>query len=105
MQIKLGDSPITTIPPGIGICVWNIFLFTYDTVCRWIRRFQSGKKDLTDETRSGAPKAATNENAVELVRHAIADDPHTIISIQEITEMLPFTIMVQFTKLSMKNSV
>ena len=43
---------------------------SYDTVCPWIRPFQIVKKDLIDEPRSGAPKTAMNENAIELVRHA-----------------------------------
>ena len=57
----------------------------YDTACRSIRRFHSGRKDLTDGPPSGARKTAMNETAIELIRHAIADDPY--ISIQEITEI------------------
>ena len=53
-------------PSKIGICVWNIFR-SYG----WIRRFQSGKKDLRDVPRYWAPK--------------LADDPH--VSIHEIPEI------------------
>ena len=43
--------------------------------------FQSGKKpsEMIDP-RSGAPKTAMNENAIELERHAIADDPHNYLN-------------------------
>ena len=79
--MKLGDSPMKIHQEfesmyGTSSCL-------YDTVFRWIRRYQSGKKYLRDEQRSGASKTAVNENAIKLVRHAIADDRH--ISIQEIT--------------------
>ena len=60
-------------------------LVHYDTGCRWIRRSQSGMKDLRDEPRSGEPKTAMNENVIELVGHVIADDPS--ISVQELTEV------------------
>ena len=76
--------------PGIGICVYGTSSCSYDTVCRWIRRFQSGKKDIRDEPQSGAPKTVMNENAIALVRHAKADDSH--ISIKEITEICYFHI-------------
>ena len=82
-------------PRTWNLYIWNIHQelesvygtssCSYDTVCQRIWCFQSGKTDLRDKTRSGAPKTAMNENAIELVRHAIADDPH--ISIQERTEI------------------
>ena len=79
-RMKLADCHEN--PPGIGICVWNIFLFIWHC-CRWVRRFQSGKKDLRNEPRSRAPNTAVNENTIELVTRAIADDPHNMW-IQEI---------------------
>ena len=78
---KLGDSPMEIHQELES--VYGTFSGSYDPVCRWIRRLQSGKKDLRDDPWSGAPKTAMNENTIELVRHAIADDPH--ISIHEIT--------------------
>ena len=72
-RMKLGDIPLKIhqdLESVYGISC------SYDTVCRWIRRFQSGKKDLSDEPRSGAPKTAMNDNAIELIMHAIPDGPH-----------------------------
>ena len=68
-RLKLGDSPMKIHQElesvsGTSSC-------SYDTVCRWIRRFQSAIKDLRVEPRSGTPKTAMNENAIELVRHSI----------------------------------
>ena len=66
----LGDGP-TTIHQGLE-SLYGTSLWSCDIVCWGIRSFQSVKKDLRDEPRSGAPTAAMNENAMELVRHAIA---------------------------------
>ena len=63
--------------------VYGTFSSSYDPVCRWIRRFEIGMDDLRDGPRSGAEKTAMKENAIELMRHAMAGDPH--ISIQERT--------------------
>ena len=60
-RMKLADCHEN--PPGIGICVWNIFLFIWHC-CRWVRRFQSGKKDLRNEPRSRAPNTVMNENTI-----------------------------------------
>ena len=46
---------------------------------------KAARKTPENAPRSGTPQTAVNENAIGLVRHAIADDPH--ISIQEITEL------------------
>ena len=75
-RMKLGDHPVKTHQKLEAVYGTS---GSYDTVCRRIRRFQSGKKDLRDKPRSGAPKTAMSENAIELVRHAIADDPHISI--------------------------
>ena len=63
--MELGDNPMKIYKElesvfGTASC-W------YDAVCRWIWRFQSGKKSV-DEPRSGAPKTVMNENVIELVR-------------------------------------
>ena len=71
-RMKLGDSPMK-IHQELEF-VYGTSSCSYNTVCRWVRRFQSGKKDLRDDPRSGAPKTAMNENTVGLVRHAITDD-------------------------------
>ena len=73
-RMKLGDSSMK-IHQALE-SVYGTYSCSHDTVYRWIQCFQSGKKYLRDEPRSEAPKTAMNENAVELVRHAIADDPH-----------------------------
>lgn len=57
---------------------------SYDTVCRWVRRFKSGKNDVYDDPRCGAPKSAMNEKSIELVKCAIEEDPH--ITIQELAD-------------------
>ena len=83
IRMKLGDSPMKIHEELES--VYGTSSCSYDTVCQWIRHFQSGKKDFRDEPWSGAPNTAMNENAIELVTHAIADDPH--ISIQDTTEI------------------
>ena len=69
IRMKLGDSPMK-VHQELEY-VYGTSSSSYDTVCRWIRTFQSGEKDLRDDPRSGAPKTAMNENAIELVGHAI----------------------------------
>ena len=83
--MELGDSPLKIHQDLESMNGTSCCYYEYDTACRAIRRFHSGRKELTDGPPSGTPKAAMNENAIELVRHSIADDPH--ISIQEITEI------------------
>ena len=78
---------------------------SYGTVCRWIRRFQSGKREVWVEPRSSARKTSRmNENTIEYrqKKQAIADDPH--IPTEEISEYLTFHV-VQFTDLYTKESV
>ena len=52
--------------------------------------FKAAKKTSENEPQSGPPKMSMNENAIVLVRHAIADDPYISISGNNVN-MLPFT--------------
>ena len=53
--------------------VYGTSFCSYDCLTGGSDGFQSGEKDLRDEPRSGAPQLGMKENAIELMRHAIAD--------------------------------
>ena len=63
--------------------------------------FQLGQRDVRDEPRFGASKAATNEDTMVLARHAVAADLH--ISLQKIT-VIRYLSHAQFNESSTKNS-
>ena len=71
--MKLTDSPMKIHQKFES--VYGISSWSHDRVCQWIQCFQSSNKDLGDKQQSRAPKPAMKENAIELVRYAIADDP------------------------------
>ena len=51
-RMKFGDSPMKVHQELESV---NGTYCSYDTVCRWIQRVQSGKNDLRGEPRSGEP--------------------------------------------------
>lgn len=75
----------------------------YSTCTRWARQFDNGREAVQDEHRSGAPKTARSEKAIESVRQQIDVDPHS--SIREISSILDIsygtvnTILVDDLKL------
>ena len=64
--------------------VWGRNTPSYDSVCRWIRDFQSKEREsFSDMPRSGRPSTVGNDDSVALVKQLVDEDPH--ISVREIS--------------------
>ena len=71
--------------------VWESKTPSYDTVCRWIRDFQSEKRDsFTDEPRSGRPSSVRTEESAARIKELVEEDHH--LSVRELSNQSGISI-------------
>lgn len=77
MRFKLGCNATS---------IHNDFVFvygdqapTYSTVTKWITEFNSGRTNVEDNPRSGAPITGLTEANIKSVRSIIEDNPYSYV--------------------------
>ena len=58
------------------------------TIYAWISRFESGREDLVDDSRSGRPSTSINEDNVKGIKALVEDDPRVSVEIISLTQKL-----------------
>lgn len=54
------------------------------TIQKWAQRFREGRKSVTDDPRSGAPRVAVTPDTISHVENLISRDPHS--SVEEVAQ-------------------
>ena len=73
------------------LLVWDTKTPSYDTVCRWIRNFQSEKREsFSDEPRSGRPSSVCTQESVAMIKELVEEDHH--LSVRELSRQSGISI-------------
>ena len=66
----------------------------YATVCKWVRRFNDGRKSIENDPRVGRPVSILTEKNVATVKTLIEEDAHyTVQEIEEISGIYSSSVL------------